>query len=100
MSASGGTGSSTPAPSTTATTRDALETLAGALDGAAYAMTLQGGRRCRLTITNRRAAVLTESVYVENDWFWWGWGERLAPVDDVEQATEKITAVLRDNCSM
>jgi len=108
MSAAGSTGSSTPAPSTTgttttgtgSTTRDALETLAGALDSAAYAMTMQGGRRCRLTITNRRAAVLTESVYVENGWFWWGWGERLAPVEDVEQAAEKITAVLRDNCSM
>jgi hypothetical protein len=49
---------------------------------------------------HRRAAVLTESVYVENDCFWWGWGERLAPVEDVEQATEKITAVPRDDCSM
>ena len=46
------------------------------------------------------SAVLTEFVYAENGWFWCGWGERLASVEYVEQATEKITAVLRDNCSV
>ena len=71
-----------------------LETLADALDGTAYAMTFQHGRRSRLTITNRRAAVLTESVYVENDWYWWSWGEKLAPIDDVDQAARAVAAVL------
>lgn len=88
------------APGTTATARDALEALAQTLDGTVYAMTLQTGRRSRLTITNRRAAVLTESVYAENGWYWWGWGERLASVEDVDKAAEIIGAVLRDNCSM
>lgn len=71
-----------------------LETLADALDGTAYAMTFQHGRRSRLTITNRRAAVLTESVYVENGWYWWSWGEKLAPIDDVAQAVGAIAVVL------
>lgn len=32
----------------------------------------------------------------EDEWYWWGWGERLAPAGDVQRATEMIARVLRD----
>ena len=73
----------------------ALESLATALDPAGYAITLQGGRRPRLTITNRRAPMLTESIYIEDGWYRWGWGDQLAPATDPGQAARQVASVLR-----
>jgi hypothetical protein len=91
-----------PIPSTTkeaAVTLDpdpaaALESLAAALDSARYAITFQSGRRPELTITNRRASMLTESVYVQDGWYRWAWGETLAPASDPARAAQKVDSVL------
>lgn len=72
----------------------ALESLAAALDSTRYAVTFQSGRRPHLTITNRRASMLTESVYVQDGWYWWAWGDKLAPASDPARAAQKVAAVL------
>lgn len=72
----------------------ALESLAAALDSARYAITFQGDPRPHLTITNRRATMLTESVYVQDGWYRWAWGDKLAPASDPAQAAQKAASVL------
>jgi hypothetical protein len=79
---------SDPNPETT------LESLAATLDSTRYAITFQDGPHPHLTITNRRATMLTESVYAEAGWYWWAWGEKLSPASDPAQAAQKVTSVL------
>ena len=73
----------------------ALERLAAALEGTGFATIVEGGRRPTLTVTNRHAAMLTESVFVQDGWLWWSWAERLAPIGDVPGAARKLATALR-----
>ncbi len=74
-----------------------LEKLAAELDGREYTVSLVtgGGRRPHLNITNRCAAVLSENVYSDGEWFFWGWAQRIAPIADLAGAAAAIDRVLR-----
>jgi len=74
-----------------------LEKLALALDGAVFAagVVAHAGRRPYLHVRNRDAGVLTENIYCDGAFFWWGWAERVAPVTDVVVAAEIVMRVLR-----
>jgi hypothetical protein len=74
-----------------------LEKLAAELDGQKFAVSLVAGRdkRPRLTITNREALQLTENIYCDGDFYWWGWAERIGPVGDMATAVAAIAQVLR-----
>ena len=74
-----------------------LAKLAAELDGQAYAVSLVTGhgRRPHLSITNRRAPVLTENIYSDGESFWWGWAERIARVGDISGAAAAIDRVLQ-----
>jgi hypothetical protein len=73
-----------------------LEKLAAELDGQAYAVSLVtgGGRRPHLHVTNRGATVLSENVYSDGEWFFWGWAQRIAPIADLAGAAAAIDRVL------
>jgi hypothetical protein len=57
------------------------------------------GRVPSLYVVNPAARALEENVYAGRSsdgiwWFWWSWAERIAIVDDVDQAATTITRVL------
>lgn len=73
-----------------------LEKLKAALGDGGYAFTLlTGGRHPHLHVTNRDAAQLTEDIYCDGRYYWWSWGERIAPVADVAAAAQAVRQVLR-----
>ena len=74
-----------------------LEKLAAGLDGRAYAVSLVTGqgRRPHLHVTNRQATVLSENIYCDGQFYWWGWAERIAPVSELTAAVESVARVLR-----
>jgi hypothetical protein len=74
-----------------------LEKLAAELDGEQYAVNLVApvNGRPHLRIANRAAAQLTENVYCDGDFYWWGWAERIGPVADVAAVAGIIARVLR-----
>jgi hypothetical protein len=74
-----------------------LEKLAAELDGQAYAVNLVApvNGRPHLRIANRAAAQLTENVYCDGGFYWWGWAERIGPVADVAAVAAIIARVLR-----
>ena len=80
---------------TSPATYTALERMADALgrDEFATVLTRRGTRPC-LTVT-RRGTDVAESVYVEADWFWWSWAERIGPAADPAGAAGQIAALLR-----
>lgn len=52
-----------------------------------------------LRVANPIAPVLTDRVMCERGadgryWFWWPWAQRIAPVDDLEGAAERVARVL------
>jgi hypothetical protein len=74
-----------------------LEKLGAELDGQTYAVSLIAGqgKRPHLRIANRAAAQLTENVYCDGDFYYWGWAEPIGPVADVADVAETIGRVLR-----
>jgi hypothetical protein len=57
------------------------------------------GRVPSLYVTNPGARALEENVYASlgSDgmlWFWWSWAERIAHVDDLDQAAATVARVL------
>ena len=57
------------------------------------------GRVPSLYVVNPAARALEENVYAGRCsdgmyWFWWSWAERIAIVDDIDQAATTITRVL------
>jgi hypothetical protein len=52
----------------------------------------------RLRVINPDAATLTELISAApldgQWWFWWSWGERITPVDELTATTERIRHVL------
>jgi hypothetical protein len=47
-----------------------------------------------LAITNPQATALSETVVAGEDWFWWSWAEKVAPVADASEAAGVIARVL------
>jgi len=52
------------------------------------------GKRPHLHITNRQARQLTENIYSDGRAYWWGWGERIAPVGNLTAAADAVRRVL------
>jgi hypothetical protein len=55
--------------------------------------------KLRLWVQNLSASQLSDAVYAAPDpggawWLWWSWGDRIAPIADVETAAFKIGYVL------
>ena len=80
---------------TVAAASAALERLAAALEPKEFITVLvtRTGRRPRLTVASRRTQA-TEDIYAD-DWFWWSWAERIAPVSDPMTAAHQVTTLLR-----
>jgi hypothetical protein len=57
-------------------------------------LTAHEGRVPSLTVTNPKAAALTENVMAGDGSLWWSWAERIAAVTDVAAAADAITRVL------
>lgn len=78
-----------------------VEALATELSERGFATTVvSSGKYRRLTVVNKAASQLSENVYAApaSDgpwWFWWSWGERIAPVEDVSAAAHAVGRVLR-----
>lgn len=74
----------------------ALERLAAALPGEVYATTLTCGQGWppHLAVAHRELR-LTEGIYAQDGWYWWGWAERIAPITDPDTAARKVTSRLR-----
>jgi hypothetical protein len=47
-----------------------------------------------LSVINPQATALSETVVAGEDWFWWSWAEKVAPVADVSEAAGVIARVL------
>jgi hypothetical protein len=77
-----------------------LEALAKDLEARAFAARLvNSGEHIGIGVTHRVVSQLSETVYAgpAGDgtwWFWWSWGDQIAPVSDVETAAFKIAYVL------
>lgn len=58
---------------------------------------LSSGQPC-LQVVNPDLLIMEEKVYVAlvgaEPWFWWGWGQRIAPVDHVDFTATEIVRVL------
>lgn len=50
--------------------------------------------RAVLEVTNPAVRLLNEHVTCEAGWYWWAWGERIAPVEDPGSAADLIAKVL------
>jgi hypothetical protein len=74
-----------------------LERLAAELDGETFEARVitPPGRRPRLHVRSRGAAVLAEDIYCDGASYWFGWAEKIAPVSEVAAAARVIGQVLR-----
>jgi hypothetical protein len=74
-----------------------LERLGAELANRGYNTAVQAsaGQLPHLAVTNPRASVLTEKVYVQGTSFWWSWAERIAGREDVTGAADLLASVLR-----
>ena len=74
-----------------------LERLGAELTSRGYITAVQAsaGQLPHLAVTNPRASVLTEKVYVQGTSFWWSWAERIAAREDVTGAADLLARVLR-----
>ena len=90
----------TDSPATAQVTAQ-LEALAADLDRRGFAATvLMGGRNPHVTVVNKAAPQLSETVSAAPTgdaswWFWWSWAERISPVTEVAAAGQAIAWVLR-----
>ena len=81
------------------TVTEQLEALAGDLSRRGFATKLTSGvRHPSVTVTNRDAAMLSETIYAApadgEVWFWWSWAERLTPITEAARAALAIAHVL------
>jgi hypothetical protein len=74
---------------------DALSQLAAVLEPRDFitVLTTSQDRPPRLTVTTRHAG-LTADIYADQDCYWWGWAERIAPASDPHTAAATITRTL------
>ncbi len=75
-----------------------LEALNVYLAGRGFETRMASARR-ELNVSNRTAPEIREDINAApaDDgawWFWWSWGDRIAPVTDLETAAFKIAYVL------
>ena len=79
----------------------ALEKLAAELTARGFEtrLAVPQGHVPSLAITNPQATALSETVVADEDWYWWSWGERVAPVADVSEAAGAIARVLSTGSS-
>jgi hypothetical protein len=85
------------ATDTQTTGTDDLTRLAAELSarGCKTVLSTGEGRQPRLDVSNPRAALLSETVYVADGAFCWSWQEPIAPVADVSTAAGILARVLR-----
>lgn len=76
--------------------RQRLRELAADLDSQTFMtrMDADSAARPELVITNRFAVQLSERVGVRGNFYFWSWGDPLAPLSDRPLAVRRITAVL------
>jgi hypothetical protein len=74
----------------------ALERLAAELPDGNYstALTTGTGRTPRLAVLSRAAPGRDAEVVIDGGWYWWAWGERIAPVTDPGTAAAKVGEVM------
>lgn len=74
----------------------ALERLADALPGGAYATALTAGRgrEPKLTVVSRRFPRLSADIYVMAGWYWWSWAARIARTRDPLHAAAIVAGTL------
>ncbi len=74
----------------------ALEKLAAELDARGYVVQLitPADGWPSLAVRHPRMVMLSETVMAEADWFWWPWGDRIAPEAEVPTAADVIIRVL------
>lgn len=52
-------------------------------------------KRPYLHVCNPHAGALAENIVVAAGWYWYSWAERIAPMNEVASAAERINTVLR-----
>lgn len=61
-------------------------------------LTMPLGTAPCLHVMNPEASALTENILAEHGadgwWFWWSWAERIASVDEVPTAADRVAQVL------
>lgn len=74
----------------------ALERLADAFDSDDFTISLSNeeGPPFSLTVASRHCP-LREDIFVEGQFYWFGWAEPVGPVDEPAAAAAKIARVLR-----
>ncbi|HUY48034.1 MAG TPA: hypothetical protein VMV92_20295 [Streptosporangiaceae bacterium] len=74
----------------------ALEKLAAELAARGFEARLftPQARLPSLTVASPQAALLAETVITGAGWFWWPWGDRIAPVSDAAAAAGIVARVL------
>jgi hypothetical protein len=73
-----------------------LERLGTELAARGYRTVVQtsAGQLPHLAVTNPRASVLAEKVYVQGASYWWSWAERITGREDVTGAADTLARVL------
>jgi hypothetical protein len=77
-----------------------FDALKAALCGRGFlTVTSSEGGKPSLRVANREASGYQEDIALAADdtgswWFWWSWGDQIAPTTDVEAAAFKIAYVL------
>jgi hypothetical protein len=86
------------ATDTQTTATDDLTRLAAELSarGCKTVLTTGEARQPRLDVSNPRAALLAETVYVTDGSFCWSWQEPIAGVGEVDTAAGILARVLRN----
>jgi len=74
----------------------ALEKLAAELAARGFEtrLSVPQGHVPSLAVTNPQATALSETVVAGEDWYWWSWAEKVAPVADASEAAAVISRVL------
>ena len=87
-------------PETARAAAGRLDALAEALGGHGFATQVEraGGKLC-VSVSNQDSPELSEIVSAAPEadgswWFWWSWGDHVAPISDVKTAAFKIAYVL------
>lgn len=82
---------------------DQLERLAAELGerGFTASLRLKPQRPTTLSVTNTVAPALTETVFAapkdgEGLWFWFPWPAPITPIDDIQDAADRIERVLAE----
>ena len=77
--------------------RDALLRLTSELTSRGFQVALKKRSDATLyvQVSNPRASILSESVYAQENAYWWSWWEKIADWDDAAAAAAILARVLR-----